>query len=795
MMNNEIWYDHMANDFLEALPVGGGSLGGMVYGRFPEERISLNKDDFWSGNGAKSELSVKPELMKELRNKIFSGAMKEANDMAETKMMSSAFTQSYMPIGNIRYQFHNLAAIHGYRRWLAMDEGMAVTEFEQEGNVITTEVFSSHVSNAIVVHIKSSKERQLSLSVRMDCPLKHSICRKENLLVAMNMEAPYHANPNYNEAPDYLLYSEDNAGMRANAALGVTCTDGSVLLHGVVYEVEAASEITICLSVTTGYNGYGNPLTMSYDELFSSSSLAVLAVQNLTYEQCRDLHTKDWSSLFHRMAFELEEEKKENLPMDERIRRISDGAKDISIAKTYFDFGRYLMIAASRAGSEPTTLQGIWSEKSRPEWSSNYTLNINTEMNYWMANVCNLYECEEPLVHLLKELSQSGLEIAKNVYCSEGWAISHNTDLWRFGLPVNVPPKHAYWPMGGVWLTAHLYNRYRYSKDKEFLLQTAYPIMKGAARFCLSWLCENGDGKLHTCPSTSPENSFYDQNHENCGIAYSSAMDIALIKELFGNIMETNSVYGNDVEFAKEVKKAYERLPEFQVGKNGQILEWFEEYEEFEPGHRHFSALYGLFPGQVINEYETPDLMKACEKLIQNRISYGGGHTGWSCAWLINLYARLGHGDDALHYLNHLFQTMTADNLFDLHPPLGITVNETEVFQIDGNLGAVSGISMMLVQSILDEIRILPALPTDWNSGSVKGLRTFNGFEIDITWKNGHLTEAVLTSLHGAQAKLKYSQDLAVKSSENENVSIHVDPYGRTCFETQAGSVFKIKVI
>lgn len=728
-MKKSIWYEQAARKFTEALPVGNGSLGGMVYGGFPTEKISVNRDDFWSGNGKKDTKLVSEEQMGILREKIFNKELKSAQDMVIDQMMSTEYTQSYLPVGNITYTYEDLGQMSDYIRYLDMDHGMAVTSFKEDGNLIVTEAYVSNPDDVIVVHIKSDKAQRLNMKISVNSSLKYAVSPSTTTMVYLDVEAPYHAIPNYVDEGNAILYDDDHEGLRLSGALDVASPDGSIVRNGTQIEVSDASQVTIIMTAFSGYNGFGRELTRDYTVLRAKSGTIVKDALSTNYEKLRDLHCKDWSDLYNRVDFELEDEKPIDLAMDARLERLGKGHADAGIFALYFKYVRYLTIASSRKGTQPTNLQGIWNEKPRPDWSCNYTLNINAQMNYWATGMMNLLDCEEPLINMTEDLSFSGRETARNTFCADGWVACHNTDLWRFTLPVNVGPKHGYWPMGGVWLTAHLFNHYRYTKDKEYLRRRALPIMAGAGRFCLSWLVEGDDGYLHTCPSTSPENGFYDENHDQCSIAYSTAMDLALIKELFSNILQSVEDIGmedlmaeGDIDdiFIHDLKNAYDRLPNFQVGSQGDINEWFEEYEDFEPGHRHFSHLYGLFPGYMINEYDSPEIVGACEKALDKRMDNGGGFSGWSCAWAVNLYARLGRGQDALGCLNHLLSVLSAPNLFDLHPPLGLSVNESEVFQIDGNFGGAAGIGMMLLQNIGDEIHLLRALPKEWKKVLLK---------------------------------------------------------------------------
>lgn len=412
------------------------------------------------------------------------------------------------------------------------------------------------------------------------------------------------------------------------------------------------------------------------------------------------------------------------------------------------------MIACSRKGAQPANLQGLWNESIRPVWSSNWTININTQMNYWPACPCNLTECHEPLLSMLEELSVGGRHTAQMQYHCRGWAANHNVDLWRQTGPVNGEPKYAYWPMGGVWLSVQIYDYFKYTRSLNCLKERIYPVMLGAVTFCMDWLQLGQDGKYYTAPSTSPENAFIDNAGRVCSVSCTSTLDLALIKELFINFLEACAILGIEEAFTKDVKQRLVLLPEFQVGSYGQLQEWSQDFIESDAGHRHFSPVFALYPGNSISRKKQPKLALACKKLIERRTAHHGGQIGWSCAWLINLWARLGDGNSALFYLKQLLKNSVYDNLFDLHPSLGETGGESEVFQIDGNFGSASGVAHLLLESGNGEIEVLPALPDAWEKGRVEGLLAEGNVTVSIEWENRKLKKADLLSPIPQQLKV-----------------------------------------
>ncbi len=733
-----IWYQKPAKDFTEAIPFGNGSFGGMIYGGVETEKISLNSDTLWSGTGIKQENCVERKHLEHVRELVEAEKCSEAGAYIKENMLGF-FYESYMPMGSLLIKQLGGEEVKNYARRLDMNVGIVSSEFTRDEIVYRKELFSSYVDGLIMMRYSASENGALHLEFGFDSELKH-VCMAEERRLVIQGECPSHVEPTYVNSENPIQYDSENKGIQFVTVASVVDTDGQCSMREGKVILESASYCVIAIVTENGFKKYNLPLNTDVEAMRGHCIDKLSTIE--AYSVMKENHRKDYQKLFDRMDMSLGGSNLEHLPTDERLQRLRDGGSDNGLYALYFQFGRYLMISSSREGSQAINLQGIWNEDIRPAWCSNYTTNINTQMNYWPVNSANLSECEEPLITMLEELSEQGRWAARNQFHCRGWVTNHNVDLWRQAAPVGGNAHYAYWPMGGVWLATHAYMHYEYTQDQQYLSEKGYAIMKGAVEFCLDWLYEDQDGRLQTCPSTSPENTFYDPNDVGkvAGVGKSCASDIAIMKHLLDSFVKASELLGKDVEMRKRVEAVSSCLPQYKVGKDGCLQEWNQDYEEVDKGHRHFSPLYGVYPGNSIRE-EHQEIMKAAHNLIRKRLANGGGHTGWSCAWLIALFARLKDREGAAYYLNQLLTKSTYDNLFDLHPPLG---NGKEVFQIDGNFGGVAGIIEMLAQNQNGEIEFLPCIPEGWSEGSVRGLKLRGGIEVSFSWKDHRVREQTI---------------------------------------------------
>lgn len=765
-MNTTLWYEAPASSFCDALPVGNGSLGAVVYGGVPEECMSLNLDTLWSGTGRRMEQKIAKHVLEDVKKQCAQEHYFEAQNLIERKMLGQ-YNESYMPLGSFRYHYYGIENVENYRRELDLEEAVVRTEFTCAGRQYQSEVFVSNPDHAMVVHLVSETKMKIDFWLESKLQTISTIQRENSQMISGN--APSHVDPNYVESENPIVYMHQELGMPFCCQMHVDTVDGDVSCVDGKIQVRDAREIRILITAADGYRKGSYDMDPSIEHCFASCEQYMNRVKSRTYQQIRSTHRKDYQALFERSRFQLETEGREEIPLNQRLKRIKRGETDLGLYCLYYHFNRYLLISSSRPGSQPANLQGIWSESTRPVWSSNWTININTEMNYWPAGICNLSECFEPLLCMLEEMSEAGKETAKNYFHCRGWVANHNVDIWRQTEPVAGLAKYAYWPMGGVWLSAQIFDYYKYTGNRNLLKNRIYPVMSGAARFCLDWLEEGEDEKYRTPLSTSPENTFLDEAGRECAVSAGSTMDLALIKELFQNLSLAAEVLEIQDDIVEEVRKVWIELPEYQIGQYGQIQEWEKDFPEQDPGHRHFSGVVGFHPGTTINPYDTPELVEGVRRFIERRLQYGGGHIGWSCAWLINLCARLGDGNSALFFLANLLKKSSYDNLFDLHPPLGESKGEREVFQIDGNFGAASGIASMLLRSCYGMIELLPALPDAWKSGRMEGLLAEGGVEVSIEWKNHQLVLAVLKSCVSQEIEVRCcGQKWKIHLQENE---------------------------
>lgn len=743
-----LWYKQSASKWVDALPIGNGRLGAMVFGGAPQERIALNEDTLWSGYPKDWNNPAAPKSLPRVRKLVLEDKNYHGAD-EECHKMQGPFNQNYEPLGDLLLDFDHVGDVTGYRRELDLDSAIATTIYQVNGCRYTREIFASHPSQLIIMRLKSSEKGRLNFGLRWKSQLQASSAPGNANQMLLKGKAPSQSDPNYKNSPNPVQYDDSaGKGMYFAAVLEVHSTDGPLEQHddGTI-SIQNASAVVLLIGMATGYRGYSVLPDRSAAEVVALASHPIASVRNISYEQLRRKHSTDHRALYRRVELSLGGKAgADTLPTDERVRQHGDSIEP-SLLTLYFNYSRYLLIASSRVGSQPANLQGIWNEEVRPPWSSNWTSNINVQMNYWHAETCNLAECHLPLFEMTRELSVNGRITAQTNYGAPGWVSHHNIDLWRQSGPVGdyvAAPTWANFAMSGPWLCAHLWEHYEFSKDPTFLRETAYPIMKGSAEFCLNWLIDDGNGGLTTCPSVSTENLFLAQDGKPASVSAGCTLDLNFIRELFGNVAQAANLLNLDAAFASQLRSALQKLPPYKVGRFGQLQEWSEDFAENEPGHRHMSHLYGVYPGAQITPHRQPNFMGPARKSLERRLAHGGGATGWSCLWAICLWSRFCDGNMALESLRKLLQTNTGINLFNID-----FWDKKYLFQIDANLGAAGAIAEMLLQSHDGEVAFLPALPNAWREGSVYGLRARGALEVSMSWKERAIDSATVRALRG----------------------------------------------
>jgi alpha-L-fucosidase 2 len=743
-----LWYEQPAEEWTEALPLGNGRLGAMVFGKTENEIIAVNEDTLWSGYPCEKGPKNKAGVIKTIRDLALRGQFTEAEELFE-KEISSPWSQSYLPLGDLLIGFDH-RDVKKYTRSLDLDRAVLTVNYEHQGVVHTREHFVSALDNCIVITFSADKPGSVNFNFAMKSQLR-SACSLRGNCLCLDGLAPSDLQPDYVDTDNPITYSDrdEEKGMRFTMNALPLVSGGSLSFGDGSFTVSGADSAVLLVNAETSFAGWNvRPWLDGKDEKGICAGVLEKA-SGKSYELLLEDHIADYGKYYSRLEIDLGKNENAALPTDKRLRRFMTEKDDPALYSLLFQFGRYLLISASRPGTQAANLQGIWNSALRAPWSSNYTININTQMNYWPALPCALEEMQLPLVDFIRDLSAAGKTTAREVYGAPGWTAHHNSDLWRLSWPVGNHRQgcsvFANWNLAAGWLCEHLFERYEYTLDKEFLKETAYPVMKAAAEFYTALLTEDEKGRLMLCPSTSPENSFT-INGKRLATARTSTMTMAVIRELLANCVSAAGILGIDSGFAARLSEIGKKLFPFQTGSKGQLLEWDSEYEETEPRHRHTSHLYGLHPGRQITPEKTPELFSACRKSLELR---GDDGTGWSLAWKVNFWARLRDGDHALIILNNQLRLVdgtgtnygggggTYPNMFDAHPP----------FQIDGNYGVTAGIAEMLLQNTGDGIILLPALPGAWKKGRCTGLRAKGRLKADLYWDAGGVKAVLLSEI------------------------------------------------
>jgi alpha-L-fucosidase 2 len=777
--NHILWYNKPAEFFEESLVLGNGKMGATVFGGVNTDKIYLNDITLWSGEPVNANMN--PEAYKNIP--AIREALKNENyKLAEelNKKLQGKNAESFTPLGTLEINHFNKGKAVNYYRELDISNAISKVTYEIDGVKFTREYFVSAPDQIMIVKLTSSKKDALSFDINSSSLLQSKVVVKNNVL-EMNGIAPIHENEGYKVLPEYLNIKE--RGTRYTSLIQIKNTDGTITSTDKTLGVKNATEALIYVSIATSFKGFDvNPSIDGVAEPIAKSNLG--KAFSKSFDKLKSAHISDYQKFHNRVALDLGKTTAPDLPTDERLLRYSEGKEDKNLEILYFQFGRYLLISCSRTLGVPANLQGLWNPHLNPPWSCDYTTNINLEENYWLAENTNLSEMHLPLLSFIKNLSVTGKVTAKTFYgVDKGWAAAHNSDIWAMSNPVGQfgkeDPMWACWPLAGAWLSTHIWEHYVFTQDKNYLKNEGYSLMKGAAEFCLDWLVTDKNGNLITSPSTSPENQYLTPDGFVGATLYGGTADLAMIRECFDKTIKASKVLNVDADFRAKLETALSKLYPYQIGKKGNLKEWYYDWDDKDPRHRHQSQLFGLFPGDHISPIKTPELANAAKKTLEIK---GDETTGWSKGWRINLWARLLDGNRAYKMFRELLKYVDPDgkktvtprrgggtypNLFDAHPP----------FQIDGNFGGAAAVTEMLVQSDENEIHLLPALPDAWEKGSVKGICARGGFEIAMEWNNKMVMVLTISSKTGGKTTLIYGdnkREVTLKKGEKKQLHLWI---------------------
>ncbi|QEK51392.1 glycoside hydrolase family 95 protein [Pedobacter aquae] len=781
----ELWYKEPAKDWNEALPIGNGRLGAMIFGHPSKELIQLNEATLWTGGPA--DLNPNPyafPYLAQVRSALFADSVPKAISLL--KKMQGLNTNMYQSLGDILIHQEINKEVKNYKRTLDIEKALATTTFQLDGVTYTREMFSSYPDQVMVLRIRSDKAKMLNFSISNSHLLQHkSFVNKQNELVLQG-KARIESDERRNIKP--IIFNDDEAckGMRFEWRVKILKNDGIINSKDSTLSFKNATEVVLIIAAQTSFNGINKCPDKDGKDEKQAVTNDINRVAKKSYQTLLKAHQQDYQSYFNRLSLSLKGEYQPDFDTKQRLALYKSGKKDTGLEILYYQFGRYLLISSSRAGSPPANLQGIWNHLLRPSWRSNYTTNINLQMNYWPAEMTNLSELTQPLINHIALMAKNGTATAQNYYKMKGWVVHHNSDVWAQTNPVGEgggDPKWANWSLGSPWLSQHLFEHYQFTKDKEYLKNVAYPLMKTAAAFCEDWLVEH-KGELVTAPSTSPENVYLHPAGYKGAVTIASAMDMQIIWDLFTNVIEAAKVLNTDEELIKRLEQKKALLHPLQIGKKGNLMEWYGDWEDEDPQHRHVSHLFGLHPGRQISPLLTGKYADAAKQTLNMR---GDSGTGWSKAWKINFWARLLDGDHAYLLYQELLKNSTLNNLFDTHPP----------FQIDGNFGATAGITEMLLQSHLQYVQLLPALPSAWPEGEVKGLVARGNFLINMSWAQQQLAKAEILSRKGEDCNILSLVPLKIQETGqlSKQITINNKTYHQLNFKTKSNQLHTLTKI